>query len=66
MTHGYLTLNRMIYFAIALLYNVFKSTTIIMLASIISGCTVVTMSILWFIWTAKIRQLMFDLYTFLQ
>jgi len=61
-----LLLNRMIYFAMALLYNVFKSTTIAMLASVISGCTVVTMFITWFVWTAKIRHLMLDLYTFLQ
>ncbi|KAG1816808.1 uncharacterized protein BJ212DRAFT_175916 [Suillus subaureus] len=43
----------MIYFSIALLYNVFKSTTIVMLASVVSGCAVVTMFIVWFIWTAK-------------
>ncbi|KAG1732668.1 uncharacterized protein EDB91DRAFT_667312 [Suillus paluster] len=43
----------MIYFAIALLYNVFKSTTTAMLASVASGCVVVTMFILWFIWAAR-------------
>ena len=60
-----LPLNRMIYFAIALLYNVFKSTTMAMLASVISGCTVVTMFITWFVWTAKIRQLRLDFLPFL-
>ncbi|KAG2125742.1 hypothetical protein DEU56DRAFT_563875 [Suillus clintonianus] len=43
----------MIYFSIALLYNVFKSTTVAMLASVVSGCVVVTMFILWFIWAAR-------------
>ncbi|KAG0699592.1 hypothetical protein DFH29DRAFT_39500 [Suillus ampliporus] len=43
----------MIYFAIALLYNVFKSTTTVMLATVVSGCVVVTMFILWFIWAAR-------------
>ncbi|KAG1751712.1 hypothetical protein EDB19DRAFT_1197425 [Suillus lakei] len=43
----------MIYFSIALLYNVFKSTTTAMLASVVSGCVVVTMFILWFIWAAR-------------
>jgi hypothetical protein len=43
----------MIYFTIGLLYNVFKSTTTAMLASIISGCVVVTMFISWFIWAAR-------------
>ena len=47
----------MVYFAIALLYNVFKSHTIAMLASVVSGCTVVVMFISWFLWTGKIRQL---------
>ncbi|KAJ8586107.1 hypothetical protein M405DRAFT_377999 [Rhizopogon salebrosus TDB-379] len=47
----------MVYFAIALLYNVFKSYTIAMLASVVSGCTVVVMFISWFLWTGKIRQL---------
>ncbi|KAG0697076.1 hypothetical protein DFH29DRAFT_836251 [Suillus ampliporus] len=50
--NGY-TLTRMIYFAIALLYNVFKSTTTAMLASVVSGCVVVTMFISWFIWAAR-------------
>jgi hypothetical protein len=48
---------RMVYFAIALLYNVFKSHTIAMLASVVGGCTVVVMFISWFLWTGKIRQL---------
>ncbi|KAG1750422.1 uncharacterized protein EDB91DRAFT_1046022, partial [Suillus paluster] len=43
----------MIYFSTALLYNVFKSTTTSMLASVVSGCVVVTMFILWFIWAAR-------------
>ncbi|KAG1857680.1 hypothetical protein DFJ58DRAFT_324618 [Suillus subalutaceus] len=43
----------MIYFSIALLYNVFKSTTVVMLASVVSGCAVVTMFILWFIWASR-------------
>ncbi|KAG1733735.1 hypothetical protein EDB19DRAFT_1209482 [Suillus lakei] len=43
----------MIYFAIAILYNVFKSTTVAMLASVVSGCAVVTMFIFWFIWAAR-------------
>jgi hypothetical protein len=43
----------MIYFSIALLYNVFKFTTTAMLASVVSGCVVVTMFILWFIWAAR-------------
>ncbi|KAG1856754.1 hypothetical protein F4604DRAFT_1208624 [Suillus subluteus] len=43
----------MIYFAIGLLYNVFKSTTTAMLASIVGGCVVVIMFISWFIWAAR-------------
>lgn len=43
----------MIYFAIAILYNVFKSTTVAMLASVVSGCVVITMFIFWFIWAAR-------------
>lgn len=43
----------MIYFAIGLLYNVFKFTTTAMLASIVSGCVVVIMFISWFIWAAR-------------
>lgn len=43
----------MIYFSIALLYNVFKSTTTAMLASVVGVCVVVTMFILWFIWAAR-------------
>ncbi|KAG1798368.1 hypothetical protein EV424DRAFT_470327 [Suillus variegatus] len=43
----------MIYFSFALLYNVFKSTTTAMLASVVSVCVVVTMFILWFIWAAR-------------
>ncbi|KAG1775692.1 hypothetical protein EV702DRAFT_1116121 [Suillus placidus] len=43
----------MIYFAISILYNVFKSTTAAMLASVVSGCVVVTMFIFWFIWAAR-------------
>ncbi|KAG1751741.1 hypothetical protein EDB19DRAFT_1197946 [Suillus lakei] len=43
----------MIYFSIALLYNVFKSATTAMLASVVSGCVVVTMFISWFIWAAR-------------
>lgn len=43
----------MIYFAIAILYNVFKFTTVPMLASVVSGCVVVTMFIFWFIWAAR-------------
>ncbi|KAG2117712.1 hypothetical protein DEU56DRAFT_158195 [Suillus clintonianus] len=43
----------MIYFAIGLLYNVFKSTTTAMLASVVSGSVVITMFILWFIWAAR-------------
>ncbi|KAG2048582.1 hypothetical protein BDR06DRAFT_920295 [Suillus hirtellus] len=43
----------MIYFAIAILYNVFKSTKVAMLASIVGGCVVVTMFIFWFIWAAR-------------
>ncbi|KAG2078422.1 hypothetical protein BDR04DRAFT_1226420 [Suillus decipiens] len=42
----------MIYFAIGLLYNVFKFTTPAMLASIVGGCIVVVMFISWFIWAA--------------
>ncbi|KAJ8598069.1 hypothetical protein M405DRAFT_802979 [Rhizopogon salebrosus TDB-379] len=48
----------MVCFAIALLYNVFKSHTIAMLASVVSGCTAVVMFISWFLWTGKIRQLL--------
>jgi len=47
----------MIYFAIALLYNVFRYATMPMLASVVSGCTLVAIFISWFIWTSKIRQL---------
>lgn len=43
----------MIYFSIALLYNVFKFTTTAMLASVVSGCVAVTMFILWFIWASR-------------
>ncbi|KAG1753058.1 hypothetical protein EDD22DRAFT_808088 [Suillus occidentalis] len=43
----------MIYFAIAILYNVFKSATVAMVASVASGCVVVTMFIFWFIWAAR-------------
>lgn len=43
----------MIYFAIAILYNVFKSATVAMVASVASGCMVVTMFIFWFIWAAR-------------
>lgn len=43
----------MIYFAIAILYNVFKSTKKVMLASVVGGCVVVTMFIFWFIWAAR-------------
>ncbi|KAG1767358.1 hypothetical protein EV702DRAFT_1036102 [Suillus placidus] len=43
----------MIYFSIAMLYNVFKFTTMAMLASVVTGCVVVTMFILWFIWAAR-------------
>ncbi|KAG1866065.1 hypothetical protein F4604DRAFT_1780600 [Suillus subluteus] len=43
----------MIYFAIAILYNVFKFTTVPMLASVVSGCVVITMFIFWFIWAAR-------------
>ncbi|KAG1718507.1 uncharacterized protein EDB91DRAFT_1185149 [Suillus paluster] len=43
----------MIYFAIAILYNVFKSTMVAMLASVVSGCVVVIMFILWFLWAAR-------------
>ncbi|KAG1859074.1 hypothetical protein C8R48DRAFT_714446 [Suillus tomentosus] len=43
----------MIYFAIGLLYNVFKFTTTAMLASIVSGCVAVTVFISWFIWAAR-------------
>ncbi|KAJ8579812.1 hypothetical protein M405DRAFT_778667 [Rhizopogon salebrosus TDB-379] len=43
----------MIFFAISFLYNVFKSTTVTMLASVVSGSVVVTMFILWFIWAAR-------------
>ncbi|KAG1853829.1 hypothetical protein C8R48DRAFT_722486 [Suillus tomentosus] len=43
----------MIYFAIAILYNVFKSTKVAMLASVVGGCVVVTMFIFWFIWAAR-------------
>lgn len=43
----------MIYFSIAMLYNVFKFTTTAMLASVVSGCVVVTMFISWFIWAAR-------------
>ena len=46
-------LTRMIFFAISFLYNVFKSTTMAMLASIVSGSVVVTVSMLWFIWAAR-------------
>lgn len=48
-----LFLIRMIYFAIAILYNVFKSATVAMVASVASGCVVVTMFIFWFIWAAR-------------
>jgi hypothetical protein len=48
---------RMVYFAIALLYNVFKSHTIAMLASVVSGCAVVVMFMSWFFWAGKISQL---------
>ncbi|KAG2131676.1 hypothetical protein DEU56DRAFT_813819 [Suillus clintonianus] len=43
----------MIFFAVAILYNVFKSTTVAMLASVASGCVVVIMFIFWFIWAAR-------------
>lgn len=43
----------MIYFAIAILYNVFKSTKAAMLVSVVGGCVVVTMFIFWFIWAAR-------------
>ncbi|KAJ8584147.1 hypothetical protein M405DRAFT_827316 [Rhizopogon salebrosus TDB-379] len=43
----------MVFFAISFLYNVFKSTKIAMLASVVSGSVVVTMFILWFIWAAR-------------
>ncbi|KAG1838586.1 hypothetical protein DFJ58DRAFT_813794 [Suillus subalutaceus] len=43
----------MIYFAIAILYNVFKFTTVPMLASVVSGCVIITMFIFWFIWAAR-------------
>lgn len=37
----------------AFLYNVLKSTTMALLASVVSGIVVVTMFILWFIWAAR-------------
>ncbi|OAX38259.1 hypothetical protein K503DRAFT_718438 [Rhizopogon vinicolor AM-OR11-026] len=43
----------MIFFAISLLYNVFKSTTMAMLASVVTGSVVVTLFILWFVWAAR-------------
>jgi hypothetical protein len=43
----------MVYFSIALLYNAFKSTTTVMLVSVVSGCAMVNMFILWFIWAAR-------------
>jgi hypothetical protein len=43
----------MIFFAIGFLYNVLKSTTTEMLASIISVLVVVTMFIVGFIWAAR-------------
>jgi hypothetical protein len=43
----------MVYFSIALLYNAFKSTTTVMLVSVVSGCAIVNMFILWFIWAAR-------------
>jgi hypothetical protein len=50
---------RMVYFAIALLYNVFKSHTMAMLVSVVSGCTVVVMFMSWFLLTGKAKQLYF-------
>jgi len=49
----------MVFFAIALLYDIFQSATTAMKASVVSGCTVVVIFILWFLWTGKIRQLFF-------
>lgn len=43
----------MIFFAISFLYNVFKFTTVAMLASVVSGSAVVMMFISWFIWAAR-------------
>jgi hypothetical protein len=43
----------MVFFAIAFLYNVFKSTTMAMLASVVTGSAIVTMFILWFVWAAR-------------
>jgi hypothetical protein len=43
----------MIFFGMAFLYNVFKATTMALLASVVSGFVIVTMFILWFIWAAR-------------
>jgi hypothetical protein len=43
----------MIFFGMAFLYKVFESTTMAMLASVVSAFMVVTMFILWFIWAAR-------------
>ena len=48
-----LPVTRMIFFASAFLYNVFKSWTRAMLATVITALMVVTMFILWFIWAAR-------------
>lgn len=48
-----LSINRMIFFAMSFLYNVFKFTTMAMLVSVVSGCMVVIMFISWFIWAAR-------------
>jgi len=48
-----MSMTRMIFFAISFLYNVFKYWTRAMLASVVSGLVVVTIFILWFIWTAR-------------
>jgi hypothetical protein len=52
-TNDCVVLARMIFFAISFLYNVFKSTTIVMLAAVVSGFMVVTVFILWIIWAAR-------------
>lgn len=48
-----LLMTRMIFFSIGFLYNVFKYTTVAMLASVIVGFVVITLLILWFIWTVR-------------
>ena len=52
---------RMIFFGVGFLYNVFKSTTMSMLASVVSAVMIVTVFMLWIAWAARssfvLRQL---------